>query len=180
MRIGAVLKPLGLLAAVAGVAWLDWTIYKSPLDTTQPKLSPGSGATETPVLPEAAVAPAARSIQAFPQMVMRPLFHPDRKPIVPNKPPVAEVASLPPPSPPGELQLVGLMRAGGNGYRALIRNSSDLPAVWFVEGDQIRGWKLQSVTSDGVELIVANAAPGRPAAGRYVLRFIVNIASETR
>lgn len=160
-----------LLMLVGALAYADWRVYWATIDTS-PLASIERPQTESSGSPELSAATLPHRTEAmFPQTVARPLFHPDRKPIERAKP---AAIKAPPPAPPptlDKLQLVGVMRTGVNQYRALIRSSVEAPGEWLVVGDQIQGWLLRAIDTDGVVLAVARPADAA-AAQQYKLRLL--------
>ena len=159
-RSGASYVSFLLLAGVGTLGYVDWYLYQLRIDIS-PMAAGASGAQSVPSDSgeNLATIMPPQSAAAFPQMVARPMFHPDRRPFVRAKPVVAEVIVPPAPPPPiAKLQLVGIMRTGTNQYRALIRSGVDVPGEWLVVGDQIQGWQLRSIAPDGVTVGVARPA----------------------
>lgn len=170
---GPAVQSLLIVAALGGLAYLDWKIYGLQLETAPlvATLENGKPASDTTGDRLPAGVPV-KSAAAYPQSVARPLFHPDRRPFDPPKPVVA--AALPVVQAPAleadKLQLIGVMLTGSDKYRALIRNGEDA-GEWLVVGDQIQGWKLRAIAPDGVVLATARPMGAGSTSQEVKLRF---------
>lgn len=148
---------LALLAAVAGLGYLNWRVWDYVPDTSP--INARATAATTPVAvtaDEASLAPAARSAAEFPQTRSRPIFFASRRPVDRTPPKVAAAPVKPAPVVPlfplDQLQLVGIVRTGQDTARALIRVGADGQGNWVGVGDQVRGWKLQEIKDDNAVL----------------------------
>ena len=155
---------LALFATVAALAYVNWSIWGSTLDTSAIAAGEDAGKTSSAILPdEGALIPAARSIGEFPQTKARPLFFANRRPADGSPPGTAAVVPKPtrivPSFPLEQLQLIGIVRTGKDGVRALIRAGSDSQGAWVSIGDQVRGWKLQAI-SDEIAVLESNGQRG--------------------
>jgi hypothetical protein len=125
--------------AVAALAWLNWQLVQSPVDITP--ISPEAGKVEGPRTHGSALLTPLdkKPMFAFRETVSRPVFVPDRKPVQRDQAPAKEAAG------PGAMRLVGVMKAGDQPGRALIRMASEPTGKWIAEGEQFDGWKLREV-----------------------------------
>lgn len=95
-----------------------------------------------------------KPIDAYEQIVQRPVFFKTREPYVPppSPPPAPLPVAAPPPPPvdPG-LTLAGVTIAAGI-RKAYFVSKLDTRGAWVSEGESIMGWTLESVRSTGTRL----------------------------
>jgi len=97
-------------------------------------------------------------LSSYQQTVAHPVFFKTRQPFVPpppppppSPPPVARPA--PPPAPPADPGLaVGGVVINGAAKRAYLVRKADQVGAWLAEGQEILGWKVQSIDSGGAKL----------------------------
>lgn len=163
-RLWPFVRNTGLLAAVSALAALNWHLLTTPLDVrpieAAPASSPMTGAALEPTGP-------TKPPQVYRETLARPLFRPDRRPFVAAPPPppeqetpvAVEAASVPPAplTPPEGLKLVGVMRDGSGGGRALMRTAQSPSASWLEIGDEIEGWRVAKIGQSNVTLELEDA-----------------------
>ena len=129
-----------LLGIVAVLGALNWQMLSSSVDISP--LAPARGDTEVP--PPSSIDLATpldkKTATQFGQMVDRPLFNPSRKPVKRDVP-----AAIGPDTHPGELKLIGMMKAGDRPPRALIRSANARSGKWITEGEEFEGWTLRKI-----------------------------------
>ncbi len=153
-----------LFIGVCASAYFVWVVYSMQIEVAQLTAGYTAAAQEKVSATDKLAIVAPRTLAEFPQSSARPLFHPDRRPIEIAKPVVAPtVIPDAPPPPVDQLQLVGVMQTGPNQFRALIRSGADAPGQWLVVGDQLQGWRLSAIASDGVTIVVARPGNGAPS-----------------
>jgi hypothetical protein len=95
-------------------------------------------------------------LNAYQQTTTHPIFFKTRQPFVPPPPPPPPpqvVRPTPPPPPvvdPG-LAVGGVMISGG-AKKAYLFRKADRIGSWLAEGEEIMGWKVESVDSAGAKL----------------------------
>jgi len=94
----------------------------------------------------------ARQAAAAQDILTHPVFSRSRAPFVPPPPPVPKGPAVATPvfTDPG-LVLGGVMLSGETKRAFLLRKANHL-AEWAGEGDEVEGWKLQSVTAETATL----------------------------
>jgi hypothetical protein len=98
-------------------------------------------------------------LNAYQQTTARPIFFKTRQPFVPPPPPPPPPPTPPPPraSPPPPpivdpgLAVGGVMISGG-AKKAYLFRKADRAGSWLAEGEEIMGWKVQSIDSGGAKL----------------------------
>ncbi len=155
---------LALLAAVAGLGYLNWHIWSSPQEISPLAVGVAAGNSVTAIMPdEKSLLPPQRALGEFQQTKARPLFFANRRPIDRNSPKVAAAMATPakidPLFPLEQLQLIGIVRTGKDKVSALIRAGSDAQGAWVGIGDQVRGWKLREV-NDEIVVLESNGQRG--------------------
>ena len=129
-----------LAGAIGMLLALNWFLFQTPVDISP--IDPAKVGTNAPVAPNLKLAtpldykPAAQ----FAETINRPLFNPGRRPVQRE---VAAADSVE--AQPSELQLVGVVKSGGSGARALIRASGTQAGKWIAEGEQFNGWTLRAI-----------------------------------
>jgi hypothetical protein len=129
-----------LAGAIGMLLALNWFLFRNPVDISP--IDQAKGTTNAPVAPNLKLATPLdnKSAAQFAEAVNRPLFNPDRRPV---KREVTAADSVDPQ--PSELQLVGVMKSGRSGARALIRASGTQAGKWIAEGEQFNGWTLRNI-----------------------------------
>ncbi len=97
-------------------------------------------------------------LNAYQQTTAHPIFFKTRQPFVPPPPP-------PPPPPPALVQptpapppvvdpglAVGGVIISGGAKKAYLFRKADRSGSWLAEGEEILGWKIQSIDSGGAKL----------------------------
>lgn len=150
----SVASRLGVAAAVAlvgALAWMNWRLVDTPVDISPiappaARLDGRQSGTEF-----AADASSRRQLPALRDTVERVLFSPTRRPPVAaaeqppaDRPARAETTST------ANLRLVGVMRSGGDAWRALIRAEDG--AEWHGVGARVAGWRLAEIEPERVVL----------------------------
>lgn len=126
-----------LLIAISGRLALG---AASTMARTQP------AAMAIPQIPPA-VAPAG----ATANILRRPVFHRDRKPVSTNDLPLASSGSSVAPSQFTDLVLQGIVLAGAS-RRAGFSTGRGTTTAWVDEGDEFNGWRVIEVLPDQVRL----------------------------
>jgi hypothetical protein len=154
-----------LFGIVAILAALNWHIAQSTVEISP--LSPPHGHIGVPLSSSIdLVTPLDRkAVGQFEQMVERPLFNPNRKPI---KREIRTDTGRD--TNPGDLKLIGVIKVGDQPSRALIRSANTQTGKWLAEGDEFDGWTLLKVGARSVTIESAGqlhelvlAAPRREA-----------------
>jgi Type II secretion system protein C len=149
---GGSARPLLLTLLLAGVAVLsltNWHLYTTPID-----ISPLAPPARSPAGKDAKDLDLSTPLDnkpliVFEQMVQRPLFNADRKPIERSK--EANEAPAAPALNTG-MQLVGIVKSAGTPGRALIRFAGEPMGKWVPEGETVNGWRLTAVKTVSVVL----------------------------
>ena len=85
-----------LLAAVAGLGYLNWHIWSSPQEISPLAVGVAAGNSVTAIMPdEKSLLPPQRALGEFQQTKARPLFFANRRPIDRNSPKVAAAMATP-------------------------------------------------------------------------------------
>ena len=134
-----------LLGIVAVFGALNWHMLNSTVDISP--VAPQRGQADSPLPSSVDLAtPLDRKTAAqFGQMVERPLFNPTRRPAKRET-----VPATGPDTQPSDLRLVGVMKAGDQPARALIRSASAQAGKWFAEGEEFDGWTLRKISARSV------------------------------
>ncbi len=135
---------LALAALCAALAAALWLAVGATDETTGPALATApvrSYAPVPPLRPEPAF--ALPPLEAFGDIVARPLFWASRRPIAPVEHPAAA---------PSDLALVGVVRAEGKAI-ALIRHGKPPRVERVPEGAALEGWTVSEVAVRGVILM---------------------------
>jgi hypothetical protein len=127
-------------AAISGLLALEWRGRS---------VSVSGAGVGSETAPDAASAPAPSdrftppALASFDAVLERPLFNPDRRPVV-----VPESAAAPAATPtvPLRARLEGVVRIGATSF-ALIRDLSRNEAVRLAQGMELNGWTLDRVES---------------------------------
>lgn len=147
------------LAAIASAVALARQISSMPVDIAA--LGPAQvGDQLGDAMPDGATrTPQSSRAEAASQVRERPLFVRSRRPpqprpaveepVVAEPTPVVEVAPPPEPAPPPDFLLVGV-RIDTDGKRALVRIGPSGVSEWQREGDNLEGWKLETIQTSGV------------------------------
>ena len=163
---------IAVLAGVVGLlALLNWYLIASPIDVSP--IAPTAGNAGTPHRGNTDLATALdnKSFAQFQEVVGRPLFNPNRRPVVRDSDTAKEAAPD-----PSEMRLVGVMKSGNEPSRALIRFANEQTGRWLAEGEQHNGWRVRKIDTRSVvvegsgrshELTITGArpAPDGPAGG---------------
>ena len=142
---------IAALALVAGaLGYLNWVLWSRPIDIS-------AIVSEATTQPETAKSDLASTSLAHPQppgdlsqTTARPLFSANRRPPDPKNVEVAQAVpvSARPVTPPEQFQLMGIISAGQEPKKALIRLNNDPQGTWLPVGDALQGWRIQSITDD--------------------------------
>lgn len=142
------LTRLLLLVAVPAVPYLLWTGAGGPSvqRSVSRDLPAEQSAPADPAAPPPAEAPTLPPLEAFTDMVERPLFAATRRPPPPPeaRPAAAPRAPQPEALPEPQFQLVGTV-AGGERVFALVLPADGGSVLWLGEGDRIDGWEIVEV-----------------------------------
>lgn len=146
------------LAAVVGLAALNWYASTSTIDTSPIQVA-STSTNDRVAVPSTDMRPAKPLAENNnTETLKRPLFTPTRRPfdpaknIAPDATPAAapEKAIEPPTAPPAPLQvkLVGYTASPQRGKRALVRTPNERAGTWISIGDQVDGWRLRELSAD--------------------------------
>jgi len=97
--------------------------------------------------------PTVKPIDAYREILTRPIFFRSREPFVPAPPlPPPVVAAMPPPAvvDPG-LALGGVMIKSGM-KKAYVFSRANTSGAWANEGDEFLGWQIRSINGAGAKL----------------------------
>jgi hypothetical protein len=138
---------LGWATIIAALAFLNWWLLNVEIDRSPLEVSSAGRAVETKPAAGPPALPGAPSSAAVRTTLERPLFHPDRRPILaPREPTVDKVATRgAAPQPPGGVMLMGTVVSGPATRKALIRTAGLPVGVWLGLGERLEGWQLVSV-----------------------------------
>ena len=98
--------------------------------------------------------PAAKPIDAYREILARPIFFKSREPFVPAPPPPPPVvAAMPPPvvADPG-LVLGGVLIKNGVKKAYVFSRANAGAGAWISEGQDFMGWSITSVSGAGAKL----------------------------
>jgi hypothetical protein len=138
---------VAVLAGAAGLlAWLDFNLLQSPVDTSAIAPPPGKAEVRPLPNPPPATALDKRSPDQLQETVGRPLFSPTRRPLQRTEPAAAHAPKVE----PARLRLVGVMKADDGPPRALIRSADEPTGRWIAEGSEYQGWTLTKVNEGSV------------------------------
>jgi hypothetical protein len=151
----APLTAMGLLAlAGIGVLLLGLTTMEFLQDGDVPRIKAEwaprlSTATEQPV--------RAAPLSAYQQTIARPVFFKTRQPFVPppppSPPPMPAVVPPPPPPPAADPEFsVGGIMINGEVKKAYLLRKGERTGSWLTEGEEVMGWKVQTIESGGAKL----------------------------
>lgn len=97
-------------------------------------------------------------LNAYPQTTAHPIFFKTRHPFVPPPPPpppapppAPRASPSPPPVVDPGLAVGGVIISGGT-KKAYLFRKADKAGSWLAEGEEIMGWKVQSIDSGGAKL----------------------------
>lgn len=157
-----------LAIATPALAILNWQIFMTPVDVS-PRSGGEGGAQQTArsavALKTQAVPPAS-----YAETAARPLFRPDRRPLIAKAAaepgPAAETPAQPSAAPPAEppaaaepvpplpqgLRLVGIVTDPVNGRRALIRSGDAPVARSLAQGAVLEGWSVSDIGAASITL----------------------------
>ncbi|MFM9938971.1 MAG: hypothetical protein ACKVP7_05685 [Hyphomicrobiaceae bacterium] len=155
--------PLAVILGLAalGLAALLWLAMTVPIERRPVADAGGDGA--TPVDAGLAARPARPGpLAGYSETLSRPLLEPTRRPVLAKPvevvaprvvapPPVPPPAPAPPPSLAG-LKLLGIVKAGREPLRALIRGNEGESGQWVVEGGQLGRWRVEKISEAAVVL----------------------------
>jgi hypothetical protein len=130
--------------AVGALLLLNWYLVQGRVDISP--VAAGTGQLEGPQsgAAEPTTALDKKPVTLFREIVIRPLFTPDRKPVTRDRSQPTDTAG------PGDMRLVGVMKLDRQPARALIRMSGEASGKWITEGEQFGGWKLRQVLERSV------------------------------
>jgi len=97
--------------------------------------------------------PAAKPIEAYREILTRPIFFKSREPFVPAPPPPPPVVVAMPPAvvvDPG-LVLGGVLIKKGM-KKAYVFSRANMSGAWANEGDEVLGWQIRSINGAGAKL----------------------------
>jgi general secretion pathway protein N len=145
------LHPRLLLPLLLGLACVPpTTVILHELDRANAPLPTSTSAAESAAatLPlPSLVTPDAPAMQAFAEVLERPLFASTRRPFQPE--PVAPPA--PEPEPELVLELAGIVIAARERF-ALLQAGDQEPLLKVREGDSVGGWRVLEIASGGLRL----------------------------
>jgi len=98
--------------------------------------------------------PTARPIDAYREILARPIFFKSREPFVPAPPPPPPVVvAIPPPAvvDPG-LVLGGVMIKNGVKKAYVFNRANTAGGAWITEGQDFMGWSIRSISGTGAKL----------------------------
>jgi hypothetical protein len=140
-----------MLVAVGVNAWL---LVAVAAEFASGNLSVGENAVWSPQLSGASEkVPTAKPIDAYREILARPIFFKSREPFVPVPPPPPPVVvAMPPPvvADPG-LVLGGVMIKNGM-KKAYVFSRANTSGAWANEGDEFLGWQIRSINGAGAKL----------------------------
>lgn len=159
-----------LLLAAALLATINWALITRPVDTSPIRAALPQSIETRPTL---ALTDTEISPQAVAEILARPLFNAERRPLtdaasdpeaVADRGQDSQIQSAP-------LTLVGTLRRG-NTHLALIRVESEPLARWVDVGGNIDGWTLKQIDRDFIAVeragrtfqipIISRAEPQNP------------------
>ena len=134
-----------LAGAVAVLALLNWYLAHTSIDISPiaPEADPAAGARKDGF--ELATVLDRKSAAQFPEMVSRPVFNPNRRPVQRDRARADDSGAG-----PADMRLVGVMKLPDQPARALIRMANEATGKWITEGEQNNGWKLREVSARSV------------------------------
>jgi hypothetical protein len=172
MRRGTRLGVGALTGAVVLLALLSLHLWHTPVDIS-PLAPPASRAeTPRPASAEPATTLDTKTAEQFQETVGRPLFNPNRRPVERK-----ESAAAQPKAEASDLRLVGVMKAGKEPPRALLRSANEPTGKWIAEGGEFGGWTLRKINdrsvvvqsggrSQELQLTLPRRAPSEPPTPR--------------
>jgi hypothetical protein len=124
--------------ALGGLLALEWRARPTTAVSAGADAASQADAASAPAPPDRWTPPALAS---FDEILARPLFIPDRRPVA-----VPEPAAAPTGTPPTPLRarLEGVVQIGATSF-ALIRDLSKNEAVRLAQGMELNGWTLERV-----------------------------------
>lgn len=146
-----------LLAISIAAGWQVWRATNEIIDVS-PVAPPQAAATVTaPVRerPDGSDRPLVASAKAHDELLLRPLFSPDRRPPRPAVTPVVVERPVPPPRPPElpeGLKLLGIVSDADRGRMALVVTKEAGGSRWMRVGDTLEEWRLAEIASDYIVL----------------------------
>lgn len=178
------LDPLAMILFLAalGLSALWWLALTAPIER---RPIADTGADGAPTVDAALAARPARPgpLAGYGETLSRPLLEPTRRPVAPKtvepmRPrvvvpvqPVAPPAAPPPPL--TGLKLLGIVKAGREPIRALIRGGDGESGQWVTEGGQLGRWRVERISegavvleAQGTRVELAMFAAPRPLATR--------------
>jgi hypothetical protein len=147
-------SPLGAAGWVIGLALNGWLLAVVLGEILSDELAPVDKVGWRPGLSAAAPDSAGRPpIDAYRQILARPLFFKSREPFVPPAPPPpsAPVAAPPPAAVDPGLVLGGIMMKD-DVKKAYVFTKAGTSGAWTSEGDEFLGWKVTAIDSTGTRL----------------------------
>jgi hypothetical protein len=132
-------------AGVAALLVLNLYLFQAPIDTSP--IPPGTSKADRPNDgPSDLATPLDKKpVARFVEIVSRPLFTPDRKPVQRDRSQSSDTIAG-----TGDMRLVGVIKVDRQPARALIRLSSQSTGKWISEGEEFDGWKLRQVRERSV------------------------------
>ena len=134
-----------LLGIVAVLGAVNWHMLHGAVDISPIAPKPGHAGAPPPSSVDLATPLDKKAAAQFGQVVERPLFNPGRKPVKRET-----AAATDPDTPPGDLRLIGVMRAGDQPPRALIRTANAQTGKWIGEGEEFDGWTLRKISARSI------------------------------
>jgi hypothetical protein len=134
---------LGL--TVASLGYANWRVIQLDLDSTP--VAVGELPSEALLIPALNPPPEPRPLSEFAEIVRRPLFSPGR---LPHQAPEQVVAEVSTPGLP-KVRLLGVV-LDEDTRRALLR-VPEHSEQWVREGEEIGGWRLESVSAEWVVVV---------------------------
>lgn len=152
MRFRSALSAACLASAGLALGWLDWQVASLPvaIPSVAARLATAESAPTSSATPW--VETAVPEFTDFLVIAERPLFSPGRR-AGQNEPPSLESNQAPQAFP--QWLLSGVMLRG-DAALALIRSDIDQPASWVRQDDEVSGWRIVRIDSDGVLLRSGN------------------------
>jgi hypothetical protein len=102
-------------------------------------------------------APALKPSAAYQATLSHPVFFKTRRPYAPPPPPPPPVVAVLPPPPPApppdpQLTLAGVTIAAGVKKAYLVPKANPAGGSWVMEGDEIGGWRVGTITDAAIAL----------------------------
>ena len=149
------LSPFRAMVLLFAVGVNAWLLVAVAAEFAAGNLSVAEGEVWNPQLSSTLEkVPAAKPIDAYREVLARPIFFKSREPFVPAPPPPPPaVAAVPPPVvvDPG-LVLGGIMIKNGVRKAYMFSRANAAGAAWIDEGQDFMGWSIRSISGTGVKV----------------------------